>query len=74
MLFLKIGIVGRTGARKSSIFLSLFCLLEAVDGCILIDGVDISEMGLHDLRMNLTTISQIQFTVLIAHSYCAGFK
>ncbi|KAM6898542.1 ATP-binding cassette sub-family C member 3 [Lycodopsis pacificus] len=54
----KIGIVGRTGAGKSSMTLCLFRLLEAASGEITIDGVKISELGLHDLRSRLTIIPQ----------------
>ncbi|XP_064006538.1 ATP-binding cassette sub-family C member 3 isoform X2 [Pogoniulus pusillus] len=54
----KIGIVGRTGAGKSSMTLCLFRILEAVKGEIRIDGVNISEIGLHDLRSRLTIIPQ----------------
>ena len=54
----KVGICGRTGAGKSSLTLSLFRIIEPIKGSILIDGLDISKMGLHDLRSRLTIIPQ----------------
>ncbi|KAN0028786.1 hypothetical protein ACTFIV_010644 [Dictyostelium citrinum] len=54
----KIGIVGRTGAGKSSIVLALFRLIEASEGSISIDGENISKFGLKDLRRNLAIIPQ----------------
>lgn len=54
----KIGIVGRTGAGKSSLTLSLFRIIEAAGGSIIIDGQDISKLGLHTLRSKLTIIPQ----------------
>lgn len=55
----QVGVVGRTGAGKTSLTLSLFRLIEAAGGSIIIDGVDISSIGLHDLRSHLTILPQV---------------
>ncbi|KAF9380569.1 hypothetical protein CPB97_008267 [Podila verticillata] len=54
----KIGICGRTGAGKSSLTLSLFRIIESVKGQILVDGVDISTLGLYDVRSRFSIIPQ----------------
>jgi len=54
----KIGVVGRTGSGKSTLALSLLRIVEASEGKIIIDNVDISKIGLDDLRSHITIISQ----------------
>ena len=54
----KVGVVGRTGAGKSSLVLCLMRIVELERGSIEIDGVDISKIGLEDLRSKIAIIPQ----------------
>ncbi|CAE6469113.1 unnamed protein product, partial [Rhizoctonia solani] len=54
----KVAVVGRTGAGKSSLMAALFRIVELTSGSILIDGLDIAEMGLSSVRSKIAIIPQ----------------
>lgn len=60
---MKVGIVGRTGAGKSSILQILFRLSDSEGGRLLIDGVDCKTIGLHLLRKSIAYIPQTPFMI-----------
>jgi ABC-type multidrug transport system fused ATPase/permease subunit len=66
----RVGVVGRTGAGKSSLTLALFRFLEARSGSILVDGIDISKIKLHDLRSRLAIIPQVCMTQSVGMHAC----
>ena len=55
---MKIGIVGRTGAGKSSLLQALFRIVNLDSGAIEIDGKNVAEMGLETLRGRLALVPQ----------------
>lgn len=66
----QIGIVGRTGAGKSSLTLAFFRIIEAAGGAIFIDNQNISKMGLFDLRSKLAIIPQVKLVFAYCYRTC----
>ncbi|KAF9025817.1 multidrug resistance-associated ABC transporter [Hymenopellis radicata] len=54
----RIGLLGRTGSGKSTLATSILRFVDPTEGRIIIDGIDISKIGVHDLRERLTFIPQ----------------
>lgn len=60
---MKVGVVGRTGAGKSTILQTLFRLTDSCEGSIHIDGTNLKDIGLHLLRKNIQYIPQTPFLI-----------
>lgn len=56
---MKVGIVGRTGAGKTSLIAALFRIVEPYSGRILIDGVNVLDLPLQDVRSNIAIVPQV---------------
>ncbi|KAF8989421.1 multidrug resistance-associated ABC transporter [Cyathus striatus] len=54
----RVGLLGRTGSGKSTLAMSILRFVDPASGRIVIDGIDISTIGIHDLRSRLTFIPQ----------------
>ncbi|KDQ49974.1 hypothetical protein JAAARDRAFT_42467 [Jaapia argillacea MUCL 33604] len=54
----RVGLLGRTGSGKSTLAMSILRFVDPASGRIVIDGIDISTIGVHDLRSRLTFIPQ----------------
>ncbi|KIJ28632.1 hypothetical protein M422DRAFT_784503 [Sphaerobolus stellatus SS14] len=54
----RVGLLGRTGSGKSTLAMSLLRFTDPVSGMIKVDGIDITTIGLHDLRSRITFVAQ----------------
>ena len=62
---MKVGVVGRTGAGKTSLIAALFRTVEPYSGKMWIDGVNVLDLPLHDLRSSISIVPQVSYS-----SYC----
>lgn len=55
----RIGLLGRTGSGKSTLAMSILRFVDPASGRIMVDGVDISTIGIHDLRSRLVSVREL---------------
>ena len=67
----KIGIVGRTGSGKSSLIVTLFRLVEPFRGSIVLDGHNLLDLGLDDVRGRIAAIPQVRVCAWVLVCACA---
>ena len=68
----KVGIVGATGSGKTTLSIALFRFVEADEGAITIDGLDIAKIGVSDLRSQLCIVPQDPVSCLIICAHLAN--
>ncbi len=66
----KIGIVGRTGCGKSTLMSTLFRIVEPTGGRVMIDGHDLAQVPLHQLRTKLALVPQVRTVLLWPAELC----
>ena len=62
---IQVGVAGRTGCGKSTLMMALYRIVEPSSGRVVIDGIDVSSIGLADLRTRLALVPQVDPQALL---------